>query len=719
MLKRYILLLGLILSLIVPVMAQDSTSPTAAIDAALTAVEEQVGTRSANYTFELLGETNDSSLGCPLITGEELPINISAVRVTVIYPDASYLVYSSSSGQTTLLCDAQFGQDVINAQLNPEDACEATPISPVPAYIAPNITVDGVFTAGVEAYPIFGVSSDRGWYQIISDLGVGWVEASATTVTGDCTNLPITSVTNPLAEGVCFVRPQGSFTNVRSGATTDSNMVARIYENEVYQITARNTAGDWFYIQPVGWVANSVVFPEGDCVNIPVDDNVVGVGFIVVDDSQNTSLPSDVGVIMQQFACPSDFAGYLVPRIELGESNAQIVAGNIPNTLRAFPSVDDAQAPRLGVIQPQRVLDRVLAGPACNQGFVWWLVDIDSTVGWTAESNQSSDDYYIEPVGGVVETTGTFDELEVSTNPVTELIYTTDGSRLFALSSAQGFGTASSGVVIIFDGATGETLARIEEPTGIVDIDYDSLNDAILVANGSGVITAYDAQELVQTVQLTGLYSVDEGLFVEIQQSSQQLLVASCADTSCTTSLIRRMDFTRNEESARVVTLSPALGLALSADGSTLAVLTAEGVNFYIADSLMPMSTWANSDSFAIDSVALNANGSSALVAGCNNNDCTQGRIGLVTVADGSLLGIVPSHTASATNVTFNNDGTRFVTVALDSGEIIERSATTGEEIQRFDVQLVNVASIAYTTDGTQLAVGTSDGRIQFFTLEQ
>lgn len=718
MLKRYSILLCLILSLIVPVMAQDSTNPTAAIDAALTAVEEQVGTRSANYTFELLGETNDSSLGCPLITGEELPITVNAVRITVIYPDASYVVYSSSSGQTVLLCDNNFNQDVVSAQLNPEDACTATPIAPVSAYVAPNISVDGVFTAGVEAYPIYGVSSDRGWYQIISDLGIGWVEATATTVTGDCTDLPITSVTNPLAEGICFVRPQGSFTNVRASGTTDSEMVGRIYENEVYQITARNTAGDWFYIQPAGWVANSVVFPEGDCINITVDDAAIGVGFLVSEADENGALSTDTAVILQQLVCPSDFAGYLVPRIEVGEMNAQIVAGDVPNTLRAFPSVDDTQAPRLGVIQPQRILDRVLAGPACNQGFVWWLVEIDGTVGWTAESNQSSDDYYIEPVGGVTET-GTFDALEVSTNPVTELIYNEDGSRLFALSTEQGFGDATTGIVIIFNNTTGETLARIEEPTGIVDIDYDSLNDALLVANGSGVVTIYDAQELVMTLQLTGLYSVDEGLFVEIQQSSQNLLIASCADTSCTTSLIQGIDLARNEENARITTLSPVLGLDLSADGSTLAVLTAEGVNFYNADDLAPISTWVNTDSFTMNSVAINDDASFALVAGCNNDVCDAGRIALVDVASGSVAGVVSSHSESATLVTYNTEDTRFASVAVESDEIIERSATTGEETQRFYIELVDIASIAYTPDGTQVAIGTSDGRIQFFTLEQ
>lgn len=716
MFKRTIGLISLIFTFIVPTLAQDVDTPTAAINAALSAVEAVVGERSQNFTFELLDETNDSSLGCPLITGEELPFTVTPIRVTVIYPDASYIVYTSRSGQTTFLCDPQFGEDVIGAQLNAEDACVVTPLAATPVYIAPNLTIDGVFTAGVEEYPVYGVSADASWYQIYSDLGMGWVEATSVTVTGNCDNLATTAVTDPIVQVICFVTPQGSFTNVRAGASTDTNQVGRIYENEVYQISSRNTDGNWFYIQPVGWVSDTVVFQQGDCANIPVNNNGVGIGFI--DDESGLSVASDVALILEQLECTANFEGYLAPRIAVGESNAQIVAGDVPNAIRAFPSVDDTQAPRLGTIQPQRILDRVLAGPVCNQGFVWWLVEIDGTVGWTAESNQSSNDYYIEPVGGAP-VIGTFDELEVSTNPVTELIYNTDATRLFALSTEQGFGDATLGVVIVFDGVTGVSQARIEEPTGILDIDYNADLDDIVVASGNGIVTIYDAQTLALEAELREVYSIPEQVFVEIQPSKLVMLIASCTDETCTASNIRSMDIVGGIELASFTTTSPVLELEISADDSTLAVLTEEGVNFYTPDTLTLISTWKNSDGFALNSVALNENGSSALVAGCNNADCDEGRIGLINATDGALVGIVPSHTASATNVTYSNDGTRFVTVAEETGELIERSATTGEVTQTFEVQLVDVVSLAYTPDGTQIAVGTSDGRVQFLELSQ
>lgn len=713
MFKR-LLFVAMSLLFILPVLAQDNNVPAAAVEAALTAVDEQLDRRAGSFTYQFLGESNDSSLGCPLVQGEEQPFTVEAVLVTVVYPDAQYNVYTSISGQLVILCDAQFGEDVIASQINSEDACTATPLAVLPAYIAPNITLNGVFSAGIEAYPIYGVSADGGWYQIASDAGFGWIEATSATIAGNCNNIPTTSVINPTAQGVCFVTAQAGFTNVRSNP--DGELVGRIYENEVYQISARNTAATWFYIQPAGWVSNTVIFTLGDCTNIPVNDNAVGTGFIEI---ESTTIDTDVAVILERFACPADLAGYLVPRIGLGTGTAQVEAGTIPNTLRAFPSVDDAEAPRLGVIQPLRVIDRVIMGPACNQGFVWWLVEIDSVVGWTAESNQSSNDYFLEPSGDAPLAVSALESIVVGSNPVTEVISNGNGSRLFALTGEQGFGDGVVGVVIVFDGVGGESQARIEEPTGIVDVDYAVGSDDILVAAGNGTVTLYNTQTLAQSAQLTALFTISDGAHIEVMPDSSLIIVSSCGDANCSFTQINGFNTATDIVQASVSSASPVLDMDISADGSTIAALTAEGITFYTTNTLTPNSTWENSDGLAVDSVVLNQDGSSALFAGCNNTDCSEGRIGLLTVADASLLGVVPSHTAGATLISYNNDYTRFVTVSADSGEIIERNGSTGLETQRFDLSPAIVASLSYTADGGTLAVGTSDGNVIFLTLGQ
>lgn len=714
MFKRYLFLL-LSMIFIVPTLAQDdATTPQAAIDAALSAVAEQIGTSTTNYTYEFLGDTNDSSLGCPLVAGEELPYTTNTLLVTVIYPEGQqYTVRTSISGQPVILCDAQFSGDILASQVNDEDACTATPLAVMPAYAAPNINVEGVFSAGVEEYPVYGVSSDGGWYQIVSSLGLGWIEATSSTVTGNCDTVPTTSITNPVAEGVCFVTAQGGFTNVRSNP--EGNLVGRIYENEVYQITARNTAGSWFYIQPAGWVSNTVIFQLGDCNAIPANDTAVGVGFATADGVVDT----DTAFILERFACPADFAGYLVPRIQVGTGTAQVEAGTIPNTLRAFPSVDDSEGTRLGTIQPSRVIDRVISGPACNQGFVWWLVEVDGAVGWTAESNQSSDDYFLEPTGDVpIASGGSLDAIAVGTNPVISVAYNADGSRLFARTTEAGFGDAEVGAVIVYDANTGDSLARIEEPSGIVAM-ATALNANILaVAANTGTVTLYNMDTLEQVAQFPNSVDIADQAQMAITPDGTTLIIAQCLEDACTTGRISSLEIATETALAISDFNVPIIDLDISQNGSILAVVTSNSISFHAPNTLLETSSWENTDGFAINSVALNTDGSSALFAGCNNADCTEGRIGLITVSGASLVGIVPSHDSAASSIIYNADASRFVTVAEESNEIIERDATIGEETQRFMPDGVIISSVTYAPDGTSLIATTTDGQILFLALD-
>ncbi len=714
MFKRLLLLI-LGLSLAIPVLAQDdATTPQAAINAALTAVEAQVGTRATNFTYEFLGDTSNSALNCPLFAGEELPYTINALLVTVIYPDGQqFTVHTSISGQRVILCDAQFGDAVLANQVNPADACTATPLAALPAYAAPNITVDGVFSAGVEPYPVVGVSSDGGWYQIVSPIGLGWVEATSTTVAGNCDTVPTSSVTNPVAEIICFVSAQGGFSNVRS--IPEGDLVGRIYENEVYQITSRNTAGTWFYIQPAGWVSNTVIFQLGDCNAIPVNDNAVGVGFVTDDGVIDT----DAAVILEGFACPADFAGYMIPRISIGNGTAQVQQGTVPNTLRAFPSVDDTEGTRLGTIQPNRVIDRVMAGPACNQGFVWWLVEIDGAVGWTAESNQSSNDYFLAPTGDApVLAQGAVDAIAVGTNPVIGVRYSADGTRLFARTTESGFGDGEVGAVIVYDALNGTSQARIEEPSGIAAIDTASEANILAVAANTGTVTLYDMDSLAPIVQLPNSFDIADQAKMEITPDGTILVIAQCLDDTCTTSRISSLDIASETVLAMDDLDLPIIDLDISGNGTTLAVLTTEGISFHSPDTLLSDSTWVNSDEFAINSVTLNDAGDSALFAGCNNAACTEGRIGLINVTAASLLGIVPSHDTSARGIIYNPDATRFITIAFDSNEIIERNAATGTETQRFTPADVIVTSVTYAPDGNTLTITTADGQILFLALD-
>ena len=122
----------------------------------------------------------------------------------------------------------------------------------------------------------------------------------------------------------------------------------------------------------------------------------------------------------------------------VGFANAQVVVSGSPNALRTYPSTDDAVGQRLGVIQPGRTINRVISGPVCNQGFVWWLVEFDGATGWTAESNDATDAYFIEPLGNVqpvpaattaftTPVANNADAITVNDRPITALVFNSDG----------------------------------------------------------------------------------------------------------------------------------------------------------------------------------------------------------------------------------------------------------------------------------------------------
>jgi hypothetical protein len=706
--------------LLVPVLAQDDV-PEAAVEAALDAAEAALGERGGSFTYEFLGLTNDSTLNCTLVEGEELPFQATGVRVNIIYPNnVTYTVHASISGQVTVLCDTDFGE-AMTTQFAEDVVCNVTPLAGLPAYVAPNTALDGVFTANAgEAYRAYGLASDGGWYQIAGEASLGWIESTSATIVGNCDALPVMAVSNPGATEVCFVTPQAGFTNVRARPTTDSERVDRIYENSQYQVTALNSQGTWFYIQPAGWVSNTVVFTLGDCLNILSNDHALGGGFAEADPG---TIDTDTATILAQFECPSDFSGYLPARIPIGTASAQVELSSIPNTLRVFPSVDDTIAPRLGLIQPGRTINRVIAGPACNQGFVWWLVEVDTIVGWTAESNASSNDYYLVPAGDIAATTSvSSDALQVGDHAVSAVAFSSDGSRIFTAGVQQGFGDAKSGFVIIWD-AQGQQLARIEEPAGIVAMDYAENANLLAVAAGNGTVTFYNPASFEAIVSLANLF--DRGLAPQVVVSPDADFVAvlSCATADCTSSIVKTFTVVDGSQIAFVNISNLAMNaLAINRDGTGIALGGASAVWFYSAPDLT-LGVQSASGVTEISSISFNADGTQALVTGCSeheaNTPCSQGLISLLETNSPAIIGVVSSHAGLADKIVLNPAGTRFVTTSDVAPEVIERSSTTGQETNRFTLDVTQITSMVYTADGHRLAVGTADGRVVFFGLEE
>jgi WD40 repeat protein len=239
---------------------------------------------------------------------------------------------------------------------------------------ANNATVIGSYNnsqAESSAGNVIGRTAETGWYQITG----GWVTATSVSLTGSCYNIPIANAT--VGTTGCFLRSSGTFANVRNGPSTNDTQVLQIFPNASYAALGTDATTDWVFFNR-GWVNRTVLELSGDCTNLPVlNPQFVGSGSV--------------------FFCPPDFNGYLQSRLVIGTANARITAGTTPNRLRAEPTVNSEQ---IGEIQPSRTLDAIIDGPACNEGYVWWQVNIDNTIGWTVESDINANAYYIEPIDG-------------------------------------------------------------------------------------------------------------------------------------------------------------------------------------------------------------------------------------------------------------------------------------------------------------------------------
>lgn len=90
--------------------------------------------------------------------------------------------------------------------------------------------------------------------------------------------------------------------------------------------------------------------------------------------------------------CPADFEGFLNSRLRV-TMRAQVDATSGAVRLRNAPSTG---AEQILLIQPLQPFD-IIGGPGCADGFVWYQVSINGTVGWVAEG-APPDNYFLEPV---------------------------------------------------------------------------------------------------------------------------------------------------------------------------------------------------------------------------------------------------------------------------------------------------------------------------------
>ncbi|QPC82886.1 hypothetical protein G4Y79_00510 [Phototrophicus methaneseepsis] len=750
--KKKVILLGIV-GMLLALFAGTSaaqTAPDAVREAAIVAAQNALNTteRPSDWRWTFLASQSTTALGCGLVTGTPLPNAMSAYAFDITFTTGVYRVHVSADAEYVQLCDEKFSA----AQI--ESTPEGTPTVPscivnVSAALATVYQLpseDAAVLASVgsgSAMMAYGRSSDSTWYQVAipNSDSLGWVSLDSITAPFACQQLPVkASVAGDSTTGsqACFLVPASTYSNVRTQPTTDSEQVGSIFEGTTWQVYARNGESTWYYIEP-GWVASSVVTLQGSCNAIPVNVELVGAGTSQAVATPISPTPLAVGLttgIPTDAVCPASFTDYMAPRIRVGQATARVVSGGIPNRLREQPNTQGSQ---IGQVNPGRTIDRVLNGPACVDGYVWWLVEVDGVTGWTAESSFADEDYYLEPVGGAatpqVAETPIPDEVPHMALEIngTGIAMTTTDSRVLVALSAPVDGTSTQPPQLLLydvpeDMATDPIVPEVIESEEITALGTLP-NDVFAVVTADGTLNIYDTSS---TARFEGIETDADDLIsaLSFNSTGSIMLLPACATTddegTCTQGRIDLWDAVEGTVIRRQPAHTTVPTVLFSPNDQVIASVGPDGVQFWDLQTGGFLGAVASMTNSATYDITFSPDGSQLLYGTCQIDEegtCIDGRV--VTIDPNTFEATdttFADHSDAVSAVAFSPDGDLWASASVD-GSIFVYDAATNERLYTLAEEGVVPVDIAFTgAEGHTLAVlglSLGDAPINYLTFWQ
>ncbi len=250
---------------------------------------------------------------------------------------------------------------VVGVALDMTDAPGGSVIASIPANTQITI-IDGPYCQHPGVY----------WLADVPGIGMGWVQESQP---------PAVYYFDPITTQCLLKRTADTFASVRQTPDKDVPRVSYLCPHESIVATARNQDASW-YLTPRGWIAASVVTPAGSCGALPISADQV-------------PPPAAAG------QCP---AGTPLVNLEVNGRGTLIDSG-YGNDIMSQPYGTGAGSTFLVQIPPRGEYT-VVGGPMCDQtGMVWWQVNYNGTVGWTAQGPDICGYYWLLPVGKPLQVT--------------------------------------------------------------------------------------------------------------------------------------------------------------------------------------------------------------------------------------------------------------------------------------------------------------------------
>lgn len=405
---------------------------------------------------------------------------------------------------------------------------------------------------------------------------------------------------------------------------------------------------------------------------------------------------------------------YMRTRLRTGIT-ARATAGEA-NRLRDNPGLIGTQ---IGEI-PGGAAFVVQAGPQCVDNILWWQVDYDGKIGWTAEGQDGA--YYLEPIPALA-------------LPARQPISIENAALVRSLTSTQGnfmgdLAWASSGQTLALLGAPGSDSLWLYTPElsqnpptffiqdgRLTDVDFMPTADQLLFSTTGGEVHMIDLRPDARVLQTMVLKTHEKNVVAAILPAGTHF--ASGGENAATNVNVDKRFALLYWDLATVAQVAVILGhtgvpidLQFSPDGTKLASLDANGV--------LLLTTIATPDSPKIfnqaNYTAIAYSSNAQFVAAARNN----GAIDLIdtTNANGTVIATYTGHLSRVNGLSFSPDSTLLSSVS-DDGTLRIWSTQTDSQIAVIEVSDTGVHDVGFSPLGGLIATASDDGTLTYFGVSQ
>lgn len=423
--------------------------------------------------------------------------------------------------------------------------------------------------------------------------------------------------------------------------------------------------------------------------------------------------------------CPAPPEGITYMPTRLTTQIQARVAPGLPNNLRAEPSTNGAV---IGEI-PGEGIFTTLAGPTCDElGYLWWQVDFDGLVGWTAEGRNG--DYLLEPLTGT--------PLPVNRAPITSANMTnlSETSRLQAnfgeylgwsqstevsgglarLVVSGGFGGDGAWLYDVNDLSVSPQF--IPSSVGLTDISFGVDPNLALFGSENGALRLWDVSGGEGLVERAFLQGHDTALTAVAFTPNGTIIAGSSDGRAFLQEDLPENQYAISLWDVNTVALQGGLrghtdtvtGLTFTADSQRLISVSLDG-----SARIWQMSDRANIitlDSGApITSMALSRNGQVVALGQAN------GSIVLWDIVNNTTLGTLVNHLSAVNGLAFGADDSVLASAGED-GVVLAWDLTNIAQGTPMVLSGHNgaVLDVIFSLDGTMIASLGDDNSIRIWT---